>query len=58
MALIKKSILTVLVTLFAVSAQTTMKDYTFTDIDGKSHHFYGYLDGEQYLALFITKPGN
>ncbi len=58
MSLIKKSILAVLVSLFAVSAQTTMKDYTFRDVSGESHHFYGYLDNEQYLALFITKPGN
>ena len=56
--LLKTGLFTALIAACVVNARTVIKDYTFTDITGKSHHFYGYLEKEQWLALFLAKPGN
>ena len=58
MMLLKTGLFTALIAACVVNARTVIKDYTFTDITGKSHHFYGYLEKEQWLALFLAKPGN
>lgn len=58
MTLVKKGLLTLLIAFIAVNAQKVISDYTFKDVTGKSHHFYGYLDANKWLALFLTKPGD